>query len=75
MINIFEESTINFWIWRLRNQRKTTKDKDHKSSVEKNFELFCLSNLSAGKMKEFQAQDIVLSQIIDYLENDNLPES
>ena len=35
MINIYEESTINFWIWRLRNQRETTKDKDHKSPVEK----------------------------------------
>jgi hypothetical protein len=31
--------------------------------------------ISAGKMKELQGQDNVLAQIIDYLENDNLPES
>ena len=62
---------------RLRSQRGTTKDKDHESTVEQtlNNSVFRTLSISAGKMKELQGQDNVLSQIIDYLENDNLPES
>jgi hypothetical protein len=40
-----------------------------------NNSVFRTLSISAGKMKELQGQDNVLSQIIDYLENDNLPES
>jgi len=64
---------------RLRNQRETTKDKDHKSpdqqTLSLNNSVFRTLSISTGKMKELQDQDNVLSQIIAYLENDNLPES
>jgi hypothetical protein len=56
---------------RLRGQRGTTQDKDHESTVEQtlNNSVFRTLSISAGKMKELQGQDNVLSQIIDYLEN------
>lgn len=61
---------------RLRSISERTKDIDNESQVEQtlNNSVFRSLSISAKKMKELQGQDNILLKIIDYLENDNLPQ-